>query len=108
MTSDVCYTLRRTQTTRVCEERSTVPLIEPTDPTLWAARVADYVSGVRFPASRAELVARAVQGNVPRDVLSALLALPHERYAAFDELLAELRPAEHYRTALDRQPLRQD
>ena len=52
------------------------------------ARVVDFVGQVHCPATRAQLVAEAQRGNVPSDVLAALLRLPDRQYASTAEVLA--------------------
>jgi hypothetical protein len=50
------------------------------------ARVADFVSGQRFPAKKADLVARARHANTSSDVYVVLLNLPDRIYESEADL----------------------
>ncbi|MFY1632040.1 DUF2795 domain-containing protein [Solwaraspora sp. WMMB335] len=55
-----------------------------------AVRLPDYVAGLDFPLSRADLIRRAQELGAGTALLQALRALPTERFTSAEQLLAAL------------------
>ena len=60
------------------------------DDRAFLSRVADFAAGVPYPAPKAAVVAGALRGNVPSDVLASLLRLPEKPYGSVADVQAEV------------------
>jgi hypothetical protein len=55
---------------------------------VYLARVRDFVEGVRFPATRREVLAHAQRKNTPSDIIEDLDRLKSESFASLNDVVA--------------------
>lgn len=59
---------------------------DPGLPTVFLARVVDFVSGQSFPAAKAAVIARARHANTASDIYAVLLEIPDRTYESTEDL----------------------
>jgi hypothetical protein len=65
---------------------------------VYLTRVRDFVEGVKFPATRAEILAYARNRNTPSDIFNDLIHVKSDRFNNLDEVVAAV-DALHFATA---------
>lgn len=55
---------------------------------VYLARVRDFVGGVAFPATRAEILAYARNRNTPSEIFNDLTRVKPEQFSSLDEVVA--------------------
>jgi hypothetical protein len=61
--------------------------LDPQSRRVYLARVRDFVEGVSFPATRAQVLAYAERKNTPSDIVQDLTRLKPDRFASLDEVV---------------------
>jgi hypothetical protein len=57
---------------------------------VYLTRVRDFVGGLTFPATRAQVIAYAHRKNTPSDIMADLDGLRVDRFASLDEVVAAI------------------
>ncbi len=65
---------------------------------VYLTRVRDFVEGVTFPATRAQILQYARNRNTPSEIFNDLTHLPAERFESLDDVVAAV-DALHFATA---------
>ena len=65
-------------------------VMNPAARRVYLTRVRDFVEGVAFPATPAELVAYAERKNTPSEIVSDLLLLSVDRYGSLSDVVAAI------------------
>ena len=65
-------------------------VMNPAARRVYLTRVRDFVEGVAFSATPAELIAYAERKNTPSEIVSDLLRLPANRYGSLPEVVAAI------------------
>lgn len=61
---------------------------DPTDEITFRSRVADFLFGLPFPATREQIIQRARHNNTASQVMEALRRLPDQTYRSLTEVQA--------------------
>jgi hypothetical protein len=63
-------------------------MVDPVEELTFRARVADFLFGLNFPASHAQIIQRARHNNTASQIMEALAALPDRQYAHLADVQA--------------------
>jgi hypothetical protein len=62
--------------------------VDPLQARVFRSRVADFLFGLHFPATKEQIIARARRNNTASQVIQALRDLPERTYQTLDEVQA--------------------
>lgn len=62
--------------------------VDPIQERVFRSRVADYLFGLRFPATKEQIIRRGRHNNTASQVTEALRLLPDRTYGAMEEIQA--------------------
>lgn len=62
--------------------------VDPLQERVFRSRVADFLFGLRLPATKEQIIRRARHNNTASQIMEALHDLPDRTYHSLDEILA--------------------